>query len=79
MSHEGSVQLEVILEVDHPEQEAAFVAWAAQQRLDVDALDNSGCGCCVDIFSLKVSAQAARQLDEMLRPVGGVDIVADER
>jgi len=38
--------------------------------LDIDALSNSGCGCCVDIYEFSTSPAAARRLDERLRAVG---------
>ena len=71
-----SIQLEVILEVDRPQQAAAFWAWAEQSGLNAEALDNTGCGCCVDIYRLVTTPEAAHRLNERLRQVGsGVTVM----
>ena len=65
------VELEVILVTDQPQEAEIFRAWAGENGLDVDALRNSGCGCCVNIYDFSTSPAAARILDEQLRAVGG--------
>lgn len=61
---------QVILETDFPEQRKAFEAWAAWAGLDLDRLDNTGCGCCVDIYAFACPPDAVARLRERLKPVG---------
>ncbi|WP_161880648.1 hypothetical protein [Deinococcus alpinitundrae] len=73
----SGVELEVILNADQPQEAEIFRAWAGENGLDVDVLSNAGCGCCVDIYSLFATPQAARVLDSRLRAVGsGVNFKA---
>ena len=65
-----NVELQVILIADQPQELEIFLNWADQVALDIDALSNSGCGCCVDIYEFSTSLAAARRLDERLRAVG---------
>lgn len=70
----STVQLRAILEVDELVQHRVFVAWAEQAGVDLKALENEGCGCCVDIYTLSVSPAAAKELEAPLGAVGsGVD------
>lgn len=59
----------MILRVDCPEEGQVFEQWARQTGLDVDALGNQGCGCCVDIYTLTVPTRAAAELDRLLGEV----------
>jgi len=61
------VSEEVILTTDDQEQ-AIFAAWAARVGIDVDELDNSGCGCCVDIYTVRASAEQVAELNALLYP-----------
>lgn len=64
------VQVEVILEVDKPEQGRAFEEWCRAVGLDLDALQNEGCGCCVDIYTFSASRAAVSDLEARLRERG---------
>ena len=61
------VSEEIILTTDEQEQ-AVFAAWAARVGIDVDELDNSGCGCCVDIYMVHASAEQVAELNALLYP-----------
>jgi len=62
------VSEEVILTTDEGEQ-AVFAAWAARVGgIDVDGLANSGCGCCVDIYTVRASAEQVAELNALLYP-----------
>lgn len=56
------VRIQVIIEVDEPGQVAAFDAWAEQVGLDLNSLENDGCGCCVNIYTLDTTAADAAAL-----------------
>jgi len=58
---------EVILTMDDQEQ-AVFAAWAERVGIDTDALINSGCGCCVDIYTVRASAEQVAELNALLYP-----------
>jgi len=61
------VSEEVILTMDEQEQ-AVFAVWAMRVGIDVDELANSGCGCCVDIYTVWASAEQVAELNRLLYP-----------
>ncbi len=61
----------IILETDQPEQGQAFESWAGRVGLDIDGLENDGCGCCVDIYTVSATRERAAQLERLLAEVGG--------
>lgn len=65
-----TVQLRVVLDVDEPAHYRAFMAWAELAGVDVEALENEGCGCCVDIYTFCSSPASATALETSLRAVG---------
>ncbi|GMA17552.1 hypothetical protein GCM10025871_38830 [Deinococcus metallilatus] len=74
----SAVRLRVILEVDEPSQRRAFVTWAESSGVDVAALENEGCGCCVDIYTFSSAPASALALEDQLRAVGaGVEYLTD--
>ncbi|MEF2278113.1 hypothetical protein V3W47_07355 [Deinococcus sp. YIM 134068] len=79
MEREGAaVRLQVILEVDSSAQRNAFETWAEQAGVDVEALENEGCGCCVDIYTFCTSPASAAELEVQLNAVGSrLDSLAD--
>ncbi|MBZ9749528.1 hypothetical protein K7W42_01495 [Deinococcus sp. HMF7604] len=64
------VRVEIILDTNQPEQSHAFKAWAEAAGLDLEALNNEGCGCCVDIYTFETTPELALALDTALRAVG---------
>ncbi|WP_198170401.1 hypothetical protein [Deinococcus arboris] len=59
-----------LLDADQPEQGHDFEAWAEAAGLDLEALSNEGCGCCVDIYTLETTSELALALDTALRGMG---------
>ena len=71
--------LRVILEADRPDEAQVFEGWARRAGLDLETLENEGCGCCVDIYTVTASADAAAELDRLLGEVGtGVTYLPDQ-
>ena len=60
------VTFRIILETDQPEQGQAFESWAGRV-----GLENDGCGCCVDIYTVSATRERAAQLERLLAEVGG--------
>ena len=58
----GLIWEEIILTTDEREQ-AVFSDWAERVGLDVETLVNSGCGCCVDIYTVQASAAQLADLN----------------
>ncbi len=64
----GLVSEEVILTTDEGEQ-AVFSAWADRVGLDLETLVNSGCGCCVDIYTVWATPGQITELNTLLDAV----------
>lgn len=60
------VRIQVIIEVDEPGQVAAFDDWAEQVGLDLDSLENAGCGCCVNIYTIEMTVADAAALNSQV-------------
>ena len=60
----------IILETDRPEQEQAFESGAGRVGLDIDRLENDGCGCCVDIYTVSATREHAALLERLLAEAG---------
>jgi len=64
---DGLVSEEVILTTDEQEQ-AVFAAWAARVGIDMEKLADSGCGCCVDIYTISANAEQLAELNALPYP-----------
>ena len=60
----------VILEVDRPEQWRQFERWCRATGVEVAQLQNEGCGCCVDIYSLLAKESDLQGLNSALQACG---------
>jgi len=66
----STVKLRIVLDVAESAQHRTFLDWAERVGVDVEALENEGCGCCVDIYTFSSSPVAATALETDLRAVG---------
>ncbi|WP_425146202.1 hypothetical protein [Deinococcus sp.] len=65
---DGLISEEIILTTDEREQ-TVFSDWARRTGVDVDSLVNTGCGCCVDIYTVQASAEQLAELRTRLAAV----------
>jgi len=73
------VKARVVLEVDNAEQLRQFERWCHAAGVDIDRLDDEGCGCCVNIYTLQASKDALRALNDALHRCGsGLEYLTDE-
>lgn len=56
-------RVQIIIEVDKPNEVQAMESWFARwsSRL-AHQPENHGCGCCVDIWAIKATAEATAEL-----------------
>ena len=64
----GLISEKIILLGDKGEPEI-FEAWAERTGLDMDALINTGCGCCVDIYTVQATPEQLVDLRAQLAAV----------
>jgi hypothetical protein len=58
----------IITSADTPEEGAAAAAWFARWRAHLAyCSENTGCGCCVDIWDVDGPAEAIADLPEEIR------------
>jgi hypothetical protein len=63
-------RVQVILNVNIPQEQPAFDAWYERWRHRVGRLKNTGCGCCVNIYEFDASQKMVIELEEALKSVG---------
>lgn len=63
-------RVQVILNVSNPEEQPTFDAWYERWRHRVGRLQNTGCGCCVNIYEFDASQTMLTELEQALESVG---------
>ncbi len=64
---------QIIVAVDQPDEVQAVAAWFERWRPRLAAVsENTGCGCCVDIWDVDAPAEALAELPEAVVAHPGV-------
>ncbi|MFT3880071.1 MAG: hypothetical protein QM703_10485 [Gemmatales bacterium] len=64
---------QIIVEVDQPDEVRALAMWFERWRDRLASVsDNTGCGCCVDIWDVEGPAEALAELPEAVVAHPGV-------
>ena len=65
---------QLIVAVDHPDEVRAITDWFERWRGRLAAVSkNTGCGCCVDIWTVEGPAEAFRELPDMVVTYPGIE------
>jgi len=67
-------KVQIIVAVDQPDEMSAVAEWFERWRGRLMVSENTGCGCCVDIWKVEGPVEVLRELPSVVVAHPGIEI-----